>query len=107
MKYEVFITKSAEEDLAGIYEYVFINDSPTKAEKLFEKIQNTVLELENYPNRGHIPPELDRINVSGFLEINYKPYRIFYQVFDKKVYIHCILDSRRNLSDILQKRLIR
>lgn len=107
MKYEVLITKSAEDDLTSIYEYVLINDSPAKADRLFEKIQNTILELENFPNRGHIPPELDRINVSGFLEVNYKPYRIFYQIFDKKVYIHSILDSRRNLSDILQKRLIR
>jgi len=107
MKYEVLITKSAEDDLTSIYEYVFINDSPSKAERLFEKIQNAILVLENFPNRGHIPPELDRINVSGFLEVNYKSYRIFYQIFDKKVYIHFILDSRRNLSDILQKRLIR
>jgi len=107
MKFEVLVTKSAEDDLANIYEYVFINDSPSKADKLFEKIQNTILELESFPNRGHIPPELDRINVSGFLEIHYKPYRILYQVLDNKVYIHCILDSRRNLSDILQQRLIR
>ena len=106
MKYEVLITRSAENDLAGIYEYVF-NDSQSKADRLFENIKNTILELEIFPNRGHIPPELDRINVSGFLEVNYKSYRIFYQVFDKKVYIHCILDSRRNLLDILQKRLIR
>ena len=107
MKFEVLFTKSAEDDLIGIYEYVFNNDSPSKAEKLLDKLQKAILELELYPKRGHIPVELERINVSGFLEIHYKPYRVFYQVFDNKVYIHCILDSRRNLSEILQKRLLR
>jgi len=107
MKFEVLITKSAEEDIFYIYNYVSKNDSSTKADKLFDNIQNTILSLGEFPERGHIPPELERINVAGYLEIHYKPYRIFYQVFEDKVYVHCVLDARRNISELLQKRLIR
>jgi toxin ParE1/3/4 len=107
MKYEVLFTKSAEDDLTSIYEYVFVNDLPSNAEKLIDNLQKAIPELERFPKRGHIPVELERINVSGFLEIHYKPYKIFYQVFNEKAYIHFILDSRRNLAEILQRRLIR
>lgn len=107
MKFEVLITQSAEEDIISIYNYVYINDSPSKADKLFDNLQKAILDLELYPTRGHIPAELERINVSGYLEIHFKPYRIFYQIFNKSVYVHCVLDSRRNLAKLLEKRLLR
>ena len=107
MKFEVLLTKSAEDDILDIYNYVFKNDSPSSADKLFDNLKKTLLDLEVYPVRGHIPAEFERINVSGYLEIHYKSYRIFYQTFNKTVYVHCILDSRRNIAELLQKRLLR
>ena len=107
MKYKVLITKTAEEDIFEIYKYVYQNDSPAKADKLFKRIQEAILDLEEFPTRGHIPEELERINVTGYLEIHYKPYRIFYQVLNQTVYVHFILDSRRDISELLQKRLLR
>ena len=67
----------------------------------------TLLSLEDFPLRGHIVPELERISVISYLEIHYKAYRIIYQVLNKTVYIHSILDGRRNISELLQKRLLR
>jgi toxin ParE1/3/4 len=107
MKFELKITKSARDDLINIYKSVFKNDSASRADTLYEKFKSAILELDQFPYRGHVPPELDRINITGYLEIHYKPYRIVYQVFDNKIFIHCVLDSRRNLSEILQNRLIR
>ena len=107
MKFAVFLTEDAEEDILGIYNYVALNDSQEKAEYLFEKLKETCLSLENYPDRGHLPPELERINVREYSEIHFKPYRIIYQIRNKQTFIHCILDGRRNLSDILQERLLR
>ena len=37
----------------------------------------------------------------------FKPYRIIYQIVGRKVFIHCVLDGRRNLQDILERRLLR
>lgn len=107
MKYRVLLTKEAEEDIFEIYRYVANNDSSSKSNKLFKNIQSAILDLEEFPSKGHIPKELDRINVTEYLEIHYKPYMIFYQVIDKNVYVHCVLDARRNLSELLQKRLLR
>ena len=107
MKFEVFLTIDAEEDILEIYNYVAINDSEEKADYLFGKLQETCLSLEYYPDQGHLPPELERINIREYSEIHFKPYRIIYQVRNKQVFIHCVLDGRRNLQDILQDRLIR
>ncbi len=107
MKYTVFLTQEAEDDIFEIYNYVFENDSPLKADKLFQKLKEKCLQLETLPDRGHIPPELKRVNVLDYLEVHYKPYRIIYEVVEKKVFIHCVLDGRRNLQELLQNRLIR
>ena len=107
MKYDIFLTHDAEEDIFEIYNYVAFHDSATKAGKLFDKLKDTCLSLDEFPERGHIPPELERINVFDFLEIHYKPYRIIYQIRGKDVYIHCVLDGRRDLQDLLQRRILR
>lgn len=107
MIFEVYLTADAEEDIFEIYNYVYIHDSPGNADKLFLNLKESCLSLTHFPERGHCPPELDRINIKEYLEIHIKPYRIIYQVRDKAVYIHCILDGRRNLQDRLQDRLLR
>lgn len=107
MKYEVFLTVDAEDDIFDIYSYVTENDSQLKADRLFEKLKEMCINLEELPSRGHIPPELKRINVIDYLEVHYKPYRIIYQIVNYQVFIHCVLDGRRNLQDLLLERLIR
>ncbi len=107
MKFKVNIVASAEEDLFEIYQYVYFNDSEEKAEKLFSKLYEKCLLLQKNPKRGHVPPELSLFGINEFLEIIYKPYRIIYQVTGKEVFIHCILDGRRDMQKLLQERLIR
>ncbi len=80
MTYEVYVTRQAEQDLIEIYDYVAKNDSEKKARQLIEKLYDRCLSLEKHPNRGHFPPELERINIREYLEIHFKPYRIIYQI---------------------------
>ncbi len=107
MEYEVFLTSDAEADILEIYKYVALHDSVNNADHLLQKLKDSCLNLENYPGRGHLPPELERINVREYFEIHFKAYRIIYQIREKKVFIHCVLDGRRNLQDLLQERLLR
>ena len=107
MKHQVFIVKDAEDDLLGIYEFVAKNDSIDRAEKLLDKLEKTCLSLTELPNRGHVPPELERVAVYDYKEIHYKPYRVIYQVIPPRVLVHCVFDGRRDLGDILQERLLR
>ncbi len=107
MKYKVLILHEAEDDLFDIYRYIFENDSKDNARYVLNKLEEKCLGLDEFPERGHIPHELDRIGVTGFLEIHFKPYRIIYEVDGKKVFIHGVLDGRRDLRDLLERRLFR
>jgi toxin ParE1/3/4 len=42
-----------------------------------------------------------------FREIHFKPYRIIYQIVESDVYIHAVLDGRRDLQELLEIRLLR
>lgn len=105
--WRVNLVSSAEEDLFEIYKYVFFNDAEEKAEKLYSKLFEKCLSLQKFPNRGHVPPELAHIGIDDFLEITYKPYRIIYRIMESEVFIHCILDGRRDMQKLLQERLMR
>ena len=107
MKYEVFITQDAEDDIFAIYDYIFRNDGENKASYVFQKLKETCLSLISFSDRGHTPPELERINVFNYKETHFKPYRIIYQIIENKVYIHCVFDGRRDLQEVLENRLFR
>ena len=38
MKYEVFLTQDAENDIFAIYDYIFRNDGENKASYVFQKL---------------------------------------------------------------------
>jgi len=107
MKYQVHIISDEEGDLFEIYQYIAKNDSAAHAEKLLDMLEEACLRLSELPNRVHVPPEQERVAVYDYLEIHYRPYRIIYQIISNRVYIHCVLDSRRDLEELLQKRLLR
>jgi toxin ParE1/3/4 len=107
MKYTVHLIKDAESDLVDIYRYVAQNDSVENAGRLLDKLEQAIVSLETMPLRGHFPPELERIGVLDFREVFFKPYRIIYQVIKSSVYVHCVLDGRRDLQDLLQQRVLR
>jgi toxin ParE1/3/4 len=59
------------------------------------------------PERGRIPPELERVGVREFREIVFKPYHIIYSAVESQVFIYCILDGRRDPQDLSEERLLR
>ena len=107
MKHQVLVIAEAEEDIFDIYKYVLKADGHSRADYLLVKLQETCQSLAETPNRGHIPPELERVGVRAYREIHFKPYRIIYQITDRKILIHCVLDGRRSLQEILERRLLR
>ena len=107
MKHQVLVIAEAGEDIFDIYNYVLRADGRNRADHLLVKLQETCQSLAEMPRRGHSLPELERVGVRGYREIHFKPYRIIYQIVGRKVFIHCVLDGRRNLQDILERRMLR
>ncbi|MEJ5262657.1 MAG: type II toxin-antitoxin system RelE/ParE family toxin [Ignavibacterium sp.] len=107
MKYSIFILEDAEQDIFDIYRYILVNESKGRADKFFNSIYKKILSLSNQPNRGHCPKELRLLGIFEYFEIVLKPYRIIYRILNKKVFIYCVLDGRRDLQKLLQERLLR
>ena len=106
-KYKVLIDPQAKQDLKELFIYAALNDSISLADKLLDAIEKTCYKLEEYPERGHIPQELKLTGIKRYLEIHYKPYRIIYEIDKRLIYIHAVLDGRRNIQEILAERLLR
>ena len=107
MKYKVIIDPQAKLDLKEIFIYIVVNDSIQSANKLLDALEETCSKLERIPERGHIPPELRPTGIKKYLEIHYKPYRIIYEIEKNLIYIHCVIDGRRNIQEILSNRFLR
>ena len=107
MSYKLLIDPLAKADIKEIYNYAAESDSVEKANRLLTNLENTYQKLENIPSRGHVPPELKNTGIKKYREIHYKPYRIIYEIIDNIVYVHCILDGRRNMQELLSNRLLR
>ena len=106
-KYKVVVDPQAKLDLKEIFIFVAINDSIQSANKLLDTLEATCYKLEKYPDRGHIPPELNQTGIKNYLEIHFKPYRIIYEIEGKVVYVHSVIDGRRNIQEILNNRILR
>lgn len=107
MKFSVHLIADAEQDIEELYVYVAQHDSGEEAFKLLDKIEQTIMSLALMPMRGHYPPELEQIGVFDYREVFFKPYRIIYEVIEADVYLHCVLDGRRDMNDLLQQRILR
>lgn len=106
-RYRVRLAQDAEQDLIDIYRYIAIHDSAEKAAYLLDQLESLCSRLTELPERGHVPPELDRIGVTNYREVHFKPYRVIYEVIKQDVFIHCIIDGRRDMQSLLERRLIR
>lgn len=105
--FSVYLLSGAKQDLLQLHNYVTLNDSVEKADRLIDELYNACLRLKTMPERGRIPPELERIGIWEFREIILKPYRIIYDVTKTDVFVYCILDGRRDPQDLLEERLLR
>ena len=106
-RYRVRFAEEAEQDLVDIYRYITIRDSAETASHVLDRLESLCVRLAELPGRGHVPPELDRIGVLSYREVHFKPYRVIYEVIRQDVFIHCVLDGRRDMQVLLERRLIR
>jgi plasmid stabilization system protein ParE len=105
-KFKVIWTKSAEHDLELIIEHIKTS-SISLAKKIFAKIREESNKLCTLPERKRVVPELQNIGIVKYREIIYKRWRIIYKIDNETVYILIVVDSSRNLEDILFQRLIK
>jgi toxin ParE1/3/4 len=106
MPFTVLLTTDAARDLDELYDYIALHDAPRKADSVLEQIEKAFSKLSEFPERGAYPKELLAIGIREYREIFFKPYRIIYRVIDKNVYVLLVVDGRRDMQSLLQRRLL-
>lgn len=106
MSYSVFLTDDATRDLEELYDYISLHDVPGKADYVLTQIEMAFSGLSSFPDRGVYPKELAELGIREFREVFFKPYRIVYSVRDNNIYVLLIVDGRRDLQALLQRRLL-
>ncbi|MCH9646016.1 MAG: type II toxin-antitoxin system RelE/ParE family toxin [Proteobacteria bacterium] len=103
--FKVLWAKSAKNDLEEIIEYIKIDDIDA-AKNIFLAIKSECNELYYFPEKFRVVPELHKINILQYREVIYKRWRVVYKIVGKKVYILFVVDTSRNVEDVLLQRLL-
>ena len=93
----VIWTEPALFDLNEIAEYIAL-DKMSAARRLVQRVFTCVERLEQFPESGRMPPELEH---SKYREIIVGPCRIFYRIDQDKVYILYVMRGERQLRKYL------
>lgn len=105
-RFEVIIGEEAEADLHALYIHIALTDGVEQAALIQDRLMAAVLSLETLPMRGKCPEETLALGVTDFREIQSPPWRIFYYIDRNTVAVVAVLDGRRNINVLLQRRLL-
>lgn len=104
---KIVILASAEYDLKELRSYIIKNFSHDTWHKTYGKLKESIRNLASFPYLGSIPEELETLNLSQYRQILSGMNRIIYETRQDTVYIHIIVDSRRDMKSFLMRRLVR
>jgi plasmid stabilization system protein ParE len=105
-KYHIKWAAIAQSDLKQIIDYIAV-DSPDNALQILKKLRQKASSLYTLPDRGRIVPELKDQGIHIYREIIVPPWRIIYRISDATVFVLSVIDSRRNVEDILLNRFVK
>ena len=106
MSIRVELTHDAKADLNRLADYIARHHSIDQATYVIEKLEAVVAKLSTFPQRGAYPPELLALGIREYRQVFFKPYRLVYRIFGKRVVVLLIADGRRDFASLLAERLL-
>jgi addiction module RelE/StbE family toxin len=103
-KYFIKWTAPARKDINEIIDYIS-KTNISYAVKILNSIEKNVKKLDMFPERHRIVPELEKYGYLTYREIIVEYWRIIYKIENNYVYIMLVIDGRRNLEDLLLKKI--
>jgi plasmid stabilization system protein ParE len=102
----IFWTTSAYQDFVEIADYL-AEESLGAAESFINRVDQELTHLAEFPHIGRVVPELERNNVTRFRELVLSPWRVVYPEEEERIFVVTVFDARRNIEDVLLRRLLR
>lgn len=106
MKKKIVWSQDASDDLIDIVTYIKEKSGKNIANEIYQRIINHVEKIDIFPEGGRVIPELISIGVIDIREIIENPWRIFYRITSKEIQIISVIDGRRNVEEILFRKVI-
>jgi toxin ParE1/3/4 len=103
---EVRWAQGAVGDLWAIVEWI-ARDRPLVAKDTLRRIRTQSETLSLAAQKGRIVPELERQGIREYRELIVSVWRIIYRITPVAVEVLLVMDSRRNVEDVLLMRLSR
>jgi plasmid stabilization system protein ParE len=100
------ILTSAKNDLHQLRSYLLKNFSPDVWQTTYAKLKESIRNLSAFPCLGAVTPELADIHIHQYRQLICGMNRIIYEVRGDTLYVHVIVDTRRDLSALLLRRLV-
>jgi len=107
MGLSIVILESAEQDLKELRAHILKKFSLETWRTTYAKIKETIRNLQSFPQTGSIPEELEKLNLTQYRQVLSGMNRVIYEVRQDRIYIHIVVDARRNMNALLTRRLLR
>ena len=98
--------ETARDDLSEIIDYIAADSAPDVLAVL-DRIQRRADGLATAPERGRVVPELLWNGITTYRELVVPPWRVIYRIHETRVLVVSVVDSRRQLEDLLLARFLR
>lgn len=97
----------AEEDLAGLIDYISDHDSIERADDVLDRLPAACERLDQCPERGLVLPELRSSGIKSYREDLFKHYRVICEVIGREaIRINPALSARqRGIRWVSERRL--
>src|SRR5471030_18142 len=107
MSLQVVILEPAKYDLKEIRDYIvkkFSRDAWLETSRKFREALDSISKL---PLAGAVPEEIELLNLTQYTQIISGMNRIIYEVRQDVIFVHAVVDARRDMMSLLTKRLLR
>ena len=107
MKHKVIWSQDAGNELMGIISYIKDNTGKITAEKIYKKILEEVKKASENAKGRRISPLLKSFGINNIHHLNISPWIVYYKAENNVMEIISIIDSRRNLEEVLYEKIIK
>ena len=103
----VHFLETAERDLRDLRSYILENFSRQQWLETYGGIKEAVDTIASFPKAGKVPPELKPLGAKQYRQIIAGMNRIIYEIRGNDIFIHIIIDTRKDFQSFLTRRLLR
>jgi len=106
MAHKIVWSQDSAEDLEDIIQYINDRSGKEMAKSIYKRIIYKIENASVFPGSGRKVPELDVLGDSGIHEVIESPWRIIYRITENELHIISVIDGRRNVEELLYKKII-